>query len=429
MASAGLVAVLALFGCGGPNGDLEPEDFIRVTVRPTVAGTPVINKPGSLVAYDGTRKFAYEHEGDDQYSDAATQLLDRRGDAVLPSKQNRYFENYMYYQTSVINKGTFTPTYDGTFILQATYRTHNPSRFSEPDGFAKRSTPRTFRLCPSFNQNCGEGGRPGVAGGTSQGSGTAGRTRWCGRDGDQCGSTGGGTPGGGTTSVPSYLQTRRHTASMGPFFASANVGSSVSRGEIEDILEGLNANQLDGIADIIEEAYGESVYDYLEVPDEAIAGAARGSDPDESPFLRFMAPLDAADRSGLGLKRVYLDRLLSVRDRYQATRAAEASVLERGATPAGALSELDGPVAAVSATVWPNPTSSRLNIRVSGVQGAAVQVYDVAGRLVARIPVAAHSDAVQWDLRTASGARVAAGVYQIVLMRDGARHATAVTIL
>lgn len=207
----------------------------------------------------------------------------------------------------------------------------------------------------------------------------------------------------------------------------------------------LSPTQLDGIADIIWQVYGENVYDYFRVPPEAIEAAllqAEGSfsNEDESPFLAFLAPLDAADRSALGLvESLYLDRLLQLRDEYLA--AADDRGASRGATTtATALTPAtpeatrrmgDGPMW-VSATVWPNPASDRLYIRAHGGQVAAVAIYDMQGRLVARkqtVPQA-QQGVVEWDLRAASGRRVPAGVYQVVLTgEDGARQSVTVTVL
>jgi hypothetical protein len=81
--------------------------------------------------------------------------------------------------------------------------------------------------------------------------------------------------------------------------------------------------------------------------------------------------------------------------------------------------------AAVSlAPSLPNPFSGATTIRFSAPQGswATIEVYDVAGRLVARLfhgVVRNGFEEVRWDARGARGERVASGVYFIRMEVDG----------
>jgi hypothetical protein len=74
-------------------------------------------------------------------------------------------------------------------------------------------------------------------------------------------------------------------------------------------------------------------------------------------------------------------------------------------------------------TVWPNPMRGAACVRAADpTRGlGATAVYDVAGRLVRVLPIAAPGATVAWDGRDHSGRRVAPGVY--VLHPGGAAAA------
>ena len=257
----------------------------------------------------------------------------------------------------------------------------------------------------------------------------------CPPDDDHCNDTTGGGGGGGTIgdgngssgNTVQWFQTyQTHTAAMGPFFASSGVGSSASQGEIEDILEGLSYDQLDGIADIIEEAYGEDVHDYLGVPPSDARSAGQAP---VSSFAEVLAPLMSVDRSAVtGLRALYLDRLARFAQRYTAARAdgelarADLATGDRTSAPVALAS-----VEKSAITVWPNPATADVSVRATA--GARIHVYDLVGRRVATL-TADGSGTARWDARSEAGVRVAPGLYRVVATDEaGARRSASLTVL
>lgn len=259
----------------------------------------------------------------------------------------------------------------------------------------------------------------------------------CPPDDEHCDDHTGGGGGGGTIgdgdgdsgsgNTVQWFQTyQTHTAAMGPFFASSGVGSSASQGEIEDILEGLSYDQLDGIADIIYEAYGEDVHDYLGAPQ---SDARSAGTPPVSSFAEILDPLASVDRSAVtGLRALYLDRLVHLAQRYTTERAAA----ETTKTDLSTSDRATAPVALASAeeaalAVWPNPATADVSVRAKA--GARVYVYDLVGRRVATLS-ADGAGIASWDARSEAGVRVAPGLYRIVATEEsGTRRSTSLTIL
>jgi hypothetical protein len=406
---------------------------------------PAANVPLYQYSSLDPRSIAYQHSGSSPYSAARTELRRTNGEIVSRNVDRPYQEQYTFYRPSVINQELTPVPSDGRFTIRAVYLTQS-IRFSEPQGIRERFGDRDFRICLNSNYSCINGGTgtgPIVASqqssstGTEPGGETGGRERYCGLDGELCPPVPPCTNCGQHV-PPAFQRLRAHTAAMGPFFAASDIGTSASRGEIEDILDRATPTQLDGIADIVQQAYGESVYDYLSVPDRTTNSAARPSgNPaiNASPFLALMAPLDYAAPGSLTPESAVLDQLLNLKDRYQAagttaSRGSSGEPAHAGASAAIA-GEMDRAQAEIAASVWPNPASERVHLRVRGGLGARITIYDARGRVVTRLATSPTSqdDVVEWDLR-ASGRRVSAGVYQIVLTGEaGARRSVTVTIL
>jgi flagellar hook assembly protein FlgD len=85
--------------------------------------------------------------------------------------------------------------------------------------------------------------------------------------------------------------------------------------------------------------------------------------------------------------------------------------------------------------VTPNPTRGGASIAYAlpaGWRSAAFSIHDVAGRLVRRLDPAAEARGlvtVDWDGLSASGERVASGVYFVRLEVDGAVATEKLTLL
>ena len=351
---------------------------------------------------------AYEHSGSSDYSVARTELY-RSNNAFVDGWLDRpRLPPTEYYQSSVVNDRRVTLTSAGSYYFRAIYGTFNQFRFTAPsdvNGVRTISRNRTFLVDPFAL--------------TEPESSSAGKDIYCPPEDWPCGR--GGSTGGG--SVPWYLRTTTHTAAMGPFFSTTSGSGGMTQGEIEGLLEGLSPAQLDGIADIVWEAYGEDVHDYFG----ADGGAASAQGGTGEPLRALMEPLAALDRDALwGPKRIALDRLLAVYDDYLAAGGGTSSAGKTGGAPApAAFADVDAPGAG-GAGLWPNPASTQLHVRLPE-GGADVSVYDVAGRRIALLSAQTGTRAT-WDLR-ASGRRVAAGTYQIVVTaRDGSRRTHTATV-
>lgn len=75
----------------------------------------------------------------------------------------------------------------------------------------------------------------------------------------------------------------------------------------------------------------------------------------------------------------------------------------------------------------PNPSASRTVFRFDAEAASSLAVYDVAGRLVRRLDVAAGARAASWDLTDAQGRHVANGVYVVRVPGLGATGRVVVT--
>jgi hypothetical protein len=71
-------------------------------------------------------------------------------------------------------------------------------------------------------------------------------------------------------------------------------------------------------------------------------------------------------------------------------------------------------------SVAPNPTSASCTFRIpgEGVEGS-LEIYDICGRRMGSVPIAAGARSVSWDCRTGDGQRVPRGVYVAALRRGG----------
>ncbi|MBD3367274.1 MAG: hypothetical protein GF405_03730 [Candidatus Eisenbacteria bacterium] len=66
-----------------------------------------------------------------------------------------------------------------------------------------------------------------------------------------------------------------------------------------------------------------------------------------------------------------------------------------------------------SLRVWPNPSAGPVRLEVDATvrAGTPIDIYDVAGRHVARLSIERGATGVRWDGRDAAGRRVSSGVY------------------
>jgi hypothetical protein len=116
---------------------------------------------------------------------------------------------------------------------------------------------------------------------------------------------------------------------------------------------------------------------------------------------------------------------------FQASATNEAAIVQigdRGVTPGNILrriaylerplngstvgvSQGSGPSAAAALASWPNPARGTVNFRRTGeADGAAVEIFDVHGRLVASVPFGERAEAA-WNGRDHRGRAAGAGLY------------------
>jgi hypothetical protein len=77
--------------------------------------------------------------------------------------------------------------------------------------------------------------------------------------------------------------------------------------------------------------------------------------------------------------------------------------------PAIAASAAGGPAIAVRPTI--TRSGAEVLLAEPALHAGAIDLFDVSGRLVRRLDVAAGTSAVRWDGGAADGRRVSAGVY------------------
>lgn len=428
-----IVLVATTWGCsGGPDLD----EVARIVPPPQVAAVAQFSMPSvsdELFIYNIDREVRYRHSGSLGYSAAGTVLRTENGTPIRSHEDKELIIQGWYYLTSIINQWTFSMPADGSYTFEATYFTQSPN-FNEQNGIRTTVRNRTFRICLFSNSSCISGN--GIIAGNESASriesGTSSNlTPQCEGDPEGCG--GGG--GGGSPSTPYFQRRVVHTESMGPFFGASNVGSDVSQDEIEDALEQSTPDQLDSIAPIILEAYGEDIYEYMRT------GGSLPTLPasDLSPFLTLTDAFADPNYTPTIWARPFVRTLTRLREQYVAMRNAEG--VEAGTavgmdTNLGASANLLATPESVPAmphiSAWPNPVSSRLTIEAE-VDGAVatVSIYDMAGRLVTqlRANVAGGRLAAVWDVNS-GGARVASGVYRAVITVDGRlKGAFTVTVL
>ena len=411
----------------------------RLCPPPQVAAVAEFSMPrydDEVFIYNGStdREVRYGHSGSSPYSAAGTVLRKEDGIPVGSHEDKDLRTDAWYYLTSIVNQETLSMPADGRYRFEATYLTHSP-HFNEPNGIRTTVGSRWFSICEFLNHSCSQGS--GLVAGNEPASRSEGGTSSnkepgpCDDEYDDCG--GGGGSGGGGSSTPYYQRHVVHTESMGPFFGASDVGSDVSQDEIEAALERSTPDQLDSIAPIIMEAYGVDIYEYMRT------GSSPATPPESgiSPFLTLTDPFVDLGYAPSVWARPYVRTLSRLREQYVAARNAEgvavgtAVDMNAGAS-ANALATPERVPAMSPVSVWPNPVSSRLTIEAE-VDGAVatVSIYDMAGRLVTQLRpnVANGRLAAVWDINR-GGARVASGVYRVVITVDGRLKGTfTVTVL
>ena len=442
-----LALPLLLFGCD--SNSPSPNELVPATeplVDPlTQAGKPTYVVPVRVgepyvIGFeypegDVFRRFVYEHNSSGKlYSGARTVIRNAAGINQLQVQDKRLVfptsnEPRGYYQSAAFNQEAFYPPVPGSYTIQAKYYTYSPNwtaQTTDPDlngqvqGNEDRiqynTSQRQFYLCPTLDVPTCLDGSVRSPGNTIASishaplpSGANKNPIECGWDlppdgGDECSPTGGGGP---SNAIPAHHRFRPLLESNGPFFAAAGVGSSTSRSELENMLEGLDAGPLDDVAEIVEEAYGEDIYEYID-------GHARSDD--DSPFL-FLTGLYLNNAEGL--ERVYVPFVERLRQRYHHTAAQTSATGGGGAAKTSSAGAAVAPVMALAepmiTAVGPNPARAYLTIAHSGSELVRrVEILSLTGRrvidLTARI---AESRSIRWDLRDRSGEQVAPGLYLI----------------
>lgn len=236
-----LPAAILLWGCGD---DLDPEDVLYTTTPPQVAASPVFERPipGTPVysyVYERDRALTYQHSGSSPYSAAGTELRDSESRLVAAHQNRPMLPQHNYYQESVINQKLTPLPYDGRFTVKATYLTQS-AHFHEYQGVREVSGNRPFRVCWYGDATCIPTGgilqRPEA----DEDVELAGKPINCPPGDPDMPPDDPGCSGGGGGPPPLWFHSyRRHTASMGPFFAASNIGGSASQSDIENILGSL----------------------------------------------------------------------------------------------------------------------------------------------------------------------------------------------
>lgn len=418
------VITVALTTAGCDNSDLRPGQIVTNAPPPQFAAAPVWTLPtaGNPLIRDFDLRVAYDHSGSRIFSQAATQLFDASGSEARRWTDRKQLPRLdEYYNTTVKNGRVVSVPAAGSYSFRATYATYSP-RFSEPGGFREVAGTRPFRICDPAVPGCSS-----VRMAAPVATHESPEREYSERDDDWNLSTGCNSGGSSGPGIPAHLRTRVHTAAGGPYFVTTRPGGSVSEGEIEAMLRRMNAEQLDGIADIVAEAYGEDVRDHMRVssPTTPAQSVALAEQQGESPFLALIASIGLANPESSGRGMLYHDGLSQLREQYEATRRAPAEPREdgRGTGKAEAAT-----TASAGAFVWPNPVSQRLHIRLPGDGEHIVSIYDVQGRRV--YAARATGSVAEWNLARPSGERVAPGTYRIVVSApESGRRVSTVTVL
>jgi hypothetical protein len=80
--------------------------------------------------------------------------------------------------------------------------------------------------------------------------------------------------------------------------------------------------------------------------------------------------------------------------------------------------------------IYPNPFNGNVLVKLSGVSGGTLKIYDISGRLVREIATPTNGEGeVVWDGRSSDGKDAASGVYMFKLSGNGGVRTVRATLL